>query len=82
MADDLLDMVEQAGCEWYEREGETGSRWWASQRLLDRASRRDIPVSAIVPVSKRRPQLNDKEKNALKVLELTKDQILSRRLYG
>ncbi len=78
VADDLLDMIEQAGCEWYEREEETGSRWWASQHLLDKASRRDIPVSTIVPVSKRRPQLNDKEKNALKVLELTKDQILSK----
>ncbi len=78
VADDLLDMIEQAGREWYEREEETGSRWWASQGLLDRTSRRDICVSTIVPVSKKMPQLNHKQKNALKLLELTKDQILSK----
>ena len=77
VADDLLDMIEHAGREWYEREEEIGSRWWASQHLLDKTLRRDIPVSTIVPVSKRTPQLNHKEKNALKVLDLTKDQILS-----
>jgi hypothetical protein len=77
VADDLLDMVEHAGRDWYAREEETGSRWWASQHLLDKALRRDIPVTTIVPVLKRTPRLNHKEKNALKVLELTKDQILS-----
>ena len=78
VADDLIDMIEQAGREWYKREEETGSRWWASQRLLDRTSRGDICVSTIVPVSKKMPQLNHKQKNALKLLELTKDQILSK----
>ncbi|NVM21252.1 MAG: DnaJ domain-containing protein [Desulfobacterales bacterium] len=77
VADDLLDMIEHAGREWYEREDETGSRWQASQHLLDKTSRRDIPASMIVPISKKTPQLNHKEKSALKVLELTKDQILS-----
>jgi hypothetical protein len=77
VADDLLDMIEQAGRKWYEREKETGSSWWASQYLLDKASRMDIPVSTVVPVSKKTPQFNHKEKNALKVLKLTKDQILS-----
>lgn len=77
VADDLLDMIEHTGREWYKREGETGSRWWASQHLLDKALRRDIPASTIVPVSKTTARLNHKEKNALKVLELTKDQILS-----
>jgi hypothetical protein len=66
------------GRDWYEREEETGSRWWASQHLLDRTSRRDICVSTIVPVSKKTPRLNHKQKNALKLLELTKDQILSK----
>lgn len=78
VAEGLLDMIEQAGREWYKREGETGSRWWASQHLLDKALRKDIPVSGIVPISKKTPQLNHKEKNALKLLELTKDQILSK----
>ncbi|MBW1675053.1 MAG: DnaJ domain-containing protein [Deltaproteobacteria bacterium] len=77
VADDLLDMIEQAGREWYEMEEETSSRWWASQYLLDRTSRRDIPVSTVKPISKKTPQLNHKEKNALKVLELTKKQILA-----
>ena len=77
VADDLLDMIEQAGREWYEMEEETSSRWWASQYLLDRTSRRDIPVSTVKPISKKTPQLNHKEKNALKVLELTKEQILA-----
>lgn len=77
VAEDLLCMIEQAGREWYEREVETGSRWWASQHLLDRGLRRDIPVSTVVPISKKTPRLNHKEKNALKVLELTRDQILS-----
>lgn len=77
VADDLLDLVEQAGCEWYKKEEETGSRWWASQHLLDKASRGDIPVNSVVPVSKKEPQLNHKEKNALKVLELSKEQIVS-----
>jgi hypothetical protein len=78
VADDLLDMIEQAGRKWYKMEAETGSRWWASQHLLDRASRTDIPPSTVVPVSKKTPSLNHKEKNALKRLDLTKDQILSR----
>jgi hypothetical protein len=76
VADDLLDLIEQIGREWYERE-ETCSRWWASQDLLDRTSRRDIPVSAVVPVLNKTPQLNQKEKNALKVLRLTKEQIVA-----
>jgi hypothetical protein len=78
VADDLLDMVEQAGREWYEREEETGSRWWASQQLLEGALRKDIPVSTVVPVSKKTPHLNHKEKKALERLELTKEQILSK----
>lgn len=78
VADDLLDLVEQAGCEWYKKEEETGSRWWASQHLLDKASRREIPVSTIMPVSKRAPQLNHKEKSALRLLELSKEQIVSK----
>jgi hypothetical protein len=78
VADDLLDMINQAGREWYEWEEETGSSWWASQRLLDKASRRDLPVSAVVPVAKKMPQLNHKEKSALRRLELTRDQILSK----
>ncbi len=77
IADDLIDMIERAGREWYKREKATGSRWWASQRLLDRTSRTDIPVGTIVPVSKKKPQLNHKEKNALKLLELTKAEILT-----
>jgi hypothetical protein len=78
VADDLLDMIEQAGRDWYEREEETGSRWWASQHLLDRTSRRDICVSTIVPISKKMPRLNHKQKDALKLLELTRDQIQSK----
>jgi hypothetical protein len=78
VADDLLDMIEQAGREWYQWEEETGSSWWASQHLLDKALRRDIPVSTVVPVAKKTPRLNHKERSALKRLELTKDQILSR----
>jgi len=77
VADDLLDMVEQAGREWYEMEEQTSSRWWASQYLLDRTCRRDIPVSTVKPISKKTPRLNHKEKNALKVLELTKEQMLA-----
>ena len=77
VADDLLDMIEEAGREWYEREEETGSSWWATQLLLDKASRKDIPVSAVVPVSKKTPQLNHREKNALRLFRLTRDQILS-----
>jgi len=78
VADDLLDMIEHAGREWYQWEEETGSSWWATQHLLDKALRRDIPVSTVVPIAKKTPQLNHKEKNALKRLELTKDQILSK----
>ena len=77
VADDLLDLVERAGCEWYKKEEETGSRWWASQHLLEEASRGDIPVNTIVPVSKKAPQLNHKEKNALKLLQLSKEQIVA-----
>jgi len=77
VADDLLAMIEQAGRRWYEMEEETGSRWWASQHLLDRASRADIPASTILPIAKKTPCLNHKEKNALKRLDLTKEQILS-----
>jgi len=77
VADDLLDLVEKAGCEWYKKEEETGSRWWASQHLLDDASRKDIPVSAVVPISKKAPHLNHKEKNALKLLQLSREQIAS-----
>jgi hypothetical protein len=77
VSQELLDMVEQAGREWYQREGETRSRWWASQHLLDARKRTDIPVSKVVPVSKKTPEFNHREKNALKVLELTKEQILS-----
>jgi hypothetical protein len=78
VAEDLLGMIEQAGREWYKHEEKTGSRWWASQHLLDRASRKDIPVNAIVPTSKKTPQLNYKAKNALRLLELTREQIVSK----
>jgi hypothetical protein len=77
VAEDLLRMVEQAGREWYEKEGKTGSRWWASQHLLDGRMRSDIPVNTVVPVSRKTPQFNYGEKNALRVLELTREQILS-----
>ena len=77
VADDLLEMIERAGHEWYDREKETRSSWWASQHLLDKASRMDIPPSTIVPVLRKMPQLNHKERNALRLLKLTKDQILS-----
>jgi hypothetical protein len=49
VADDLLAMIEQAGRRWYKMEEETGSRWWASQHLLDMTSRADIPASSILP---------------------------------
>jgi hypothetical protein len=78
VADDLLDLVQEAGRDWYELEEETGSSWWASQHLLDKTSREDIPVTAVKPEAKRTPQLNYKEKNALKLLKLTKKQILSK----
>lgn len=77
VAEDLLGMVEQAGREWYKHEQQTGSRWWASQHLLDNALRKDIPVSAIVPSSKKTPRLNYKAQNALRLLELTREQIVS-----
>jgi len=77
VADDLLDLIEQAGREWYEREEQTKSRWHASQHLLDKASRQDLPIHVVVPVSRRTPQLNHKEKTALKLLDLTKEQILA-----
>jgi len=79
VADDLLDLVQEAGRDWYQLENETGSSWWASQHLLDKTSREDIPVTTVMPVAKRTPQLNHKEKNALKLLKLTKNQILSKR---
>jgi hypothetical protein len=78
VAEDLLDMVERAGREWYKHEERTGSRWWASQHLLDQTSRKDIPVSAVVPTSKKTPQLNYKAKNALRLLELSREQIVSK----
>ena len=77
VADELLQMVNHAGREWYRRERETGSGWWASQRLLDEALRKDIPVNTVVPVSKKRPQLNEAQTRALKLLKLTREQILS-----
>ena len=77
VAEDLLGMIEQAGREWYKHEQQTGSRWWASQHLLDNALRKDIPVSAIVPSSKKTPRLNYKAQNALRLLELTREQIVS-----
>jgi hypothetical protein len=79
VADDLLHLVQEAGRDWYKLENETGSSWWASQHLLDKTSRKDIPVSTVMPVTKRTPQLNHKEKHALKLLKLTKQQILSER---
>ena len=78
VADDLLDLVEQAGREWYKKEEETGSRWWASQRLLDKASRRDIPTSTIVPAAKKAPQFNHQEKTALRLLQLSREEIVSK----
>jgi hypothetical protein len=78
VAEDFLGMIEQAGREWYKHEEKTGSRWWASQHLLDKASRKDIPVSAIVPTSKKTPHLNYKAKDALRLLELTREQIVSK----
>jgi hypothetical protein len=77
VADDLLDMIEEAGREWYEREEETGSSWWATQLLLDKTLSKDVPVSAVVPVSKKTPQLNHRERNALRLFKLTRDEILS-----
>ena len=77
VAEDLLDMVEQAGREWYEREGHTRSRWWASQQLLDRRMREDIPVKTVVPVARKTPHLNHSEKNALRLLELSHEEIQS-----
>lgn len=78
VADDLLDLVQEAGRDWYRLENETRSSWWASQHLLDKTSRKDIPVDTVMPVAKRTPRLNHKEKNALKLLKLTKNQILSK----
>jgi hypothetical protein len=78
VADDLLEMIEQAGREWYERQEERRSRWWATQQLLKKTLRKDIPVGAIVPVSKNTPQLNHEERNALRLLELTREQLLSK----
>ena len=78
VADDFLDMIEHAGREWYKREEKTGSKWWASEQLLGRTSRADIPVATVTPVSKKVPRLNYQEKTALKLLDLTKEQILSK----
>jgi hypothetical protein len=78
VADDLLEMIEQAGREWYERQEERRSRWWATQQLLNKTLRKDIPVGTIVPVSKSTPQLNHEERNALRLLELTREQLLSK----
>jgi hypothetical protein len=77
VADDLLALVEAAGREWYEMEEETGSSWWASRLLLDKASREDLPVSVVVPEEKQTPQLNHQARKALRLLKLTKNQILS-----
>ncbi|MCD6138157.1 MAG: DnaJ domain-containing protein [Deltaproteobacteria bacterium] len=76
VSDDLLDMIEEAGREWYKKEKETGSKWQASNHLLNKRSRKDISLSAVVPVAERAPRLNHKEKKALKILELTREQIL------
>jgi hypothetical protein len=77
IADDLLDLVTTAGREWYAKEEETGSSWWASQLLLDKASRNDIPVSTVVPAEKQTPHMNYKARHALKLLKMTTNQILS-----
>ena len=77
VADELLQMVDHAGRQWYRKENETGSSWWASQHLLDETLRKDIPLNTVVPVSKKRPQLNEAQTRALKLLKLTKEQILS-----
>lgn len=78
VADELLQMVNHAGREWYRRERETGSSWWASQHLLNEALREDIPLHEVVPVSKKTPQLNQAQTRALRLLKLTREQILSR----
>ncbi len=77
VADDLLQMIEQAGREWYQREEEGRSRWWATQQLLKNSLRKDIPLGSIVPISKKTPRLNNQEKNALRLLELTREELLS-----
>lgn len=77
VADELLQLVNHAGRKWYQKERETGSSWWASQHLLDETLQEDIPLNRVVPVSKRTPQLNKAQARALKLLKLTKEQILS-----
>lgn len=78
VADDLLGLIEQVGCEWYEKEDKARSRWWATQQLLDETLRGDIPARTIRPISRKAPQFNHKERTALRLLELTKEEILSK----
>ena len=76
VADDLIGLVTTAGSEWYEMEEATGSSWWASKLLLEKASREDIPMSTVVPEEKQTPQFDNKTKHALKLLKLTKEELL------
>jgi len=74
---DFLRLVCEAGKEWHQKNNATGSRWRATMDLLKENACYDIPPHTIIPTTQKKPVLNSRAKTALKLLKLTKEQLMS-----
>lgn len=76
-ADDLKILVLQSGEEWYHFINTRTSRSYASLLLLKKNNEKGIAPGAITPDKRIRPRLSKQEREALGLLELKIDQLLS-----
>ena len=74
-AEDLKDLVLQAGVDWYNIIGNRNSRSYASFFLLSRNNNKTVSACSIKPDAKIRPRLSGRERECMKFLQLKLDAL-------
>ena len=75
-AEDLKDLILQAGKEWHRIVSNNHSRSFASLFLLNKNHKKEIDHEKIMPLRKTSPRLSRHEKDCLKVLHLERKDLV------
>ena len=78
-SEDLKDLILQSGKEWYRIIDNNNSKSYASLFLLERNSKKGIPLDSIKPNNRLRPRFSKHEKESMKLLQLELSELISDR---
>jgi hypothetical protein len=74
-AEDLKNLILEAGKEWYQQLENNKSKSYASLFLLDKNHKKDIDLGSIKPNRKKSPRLSKQENDFLRVLRLNRKDL-------